>query len=388
MQVSQQAVNHMYEESRFDPKFPRYRMFIQQAQDGTQNHALPAGPSEPHNLVFSFPPVTAPLRSAPLQLGPSPFGPHPPTFAPPLYMPPPPILTYHQLLHFASSFPRFSGETYYVVQTSEERDVEEEGAGDEPFESEEGFPLATRPASATGQEGGGPAGPPRWTIEPTSFDGARNGNPNAASARGPARTMATAVTPKLRVPGALTNSHERTAPGMLPLTMWRNRRKTATKIKPSTLTGAIRQCAHCGTQKTPQWRSGPEDWGEDCGSALCNTCGVRFRNGRLKPVRNFTVWAAHGSSAAAKRAARKAQGPSKAKGGKGVQGGKGAPGVAGAVGPAARAGAGAYESEGPEEEEGPGEEGAVHVPRESYRETASPTGQASPVQEDDREAQA
>ncbi|CAN8268184.1 unnamed protein product [Cochlearia groenlandica] len=39
-----------------------------------------------------------------------------------------------------------------------------------------------------------------------------------------------------------------------------------------------RRCRHCGTEKTPQWRMGPEG-----SMTLCNACGVRYRSGRLLP---------------------------------------------------------------------------------------------------------
>jgi hypothetical protein len=39
-----------------------------------------------------------------------------------------------------------------------------------------------------------------------------------------------------------------------------------------------RRCSHCGVQKTPQWRAGPEG-----AKTLCNACGVRFKSGRLLP---------------------------------------------------------------------------------------------------------
>lgn len=40
----------------------------------------------------------------------------------------------------------------------------------------------------------------------------------------------------------------------------------------------VRKCSHCATQKTPQWRAGPEG-----PKTLCNACGVRFKSGRLLP---------------------------------------------------------------------------------------------------------
>lgn len=39
-----------------------------------------------------------------------------------------------------------------------------------------------------------------------------------------------------------------------------------------------RKCQHCGAEKTPQWRAGP-----DGPKTLCNACGVRFKSGRLVP---------------------------------------------------------------------------------------------------------
>ncbi|XP_042506015.1 GATA transcription factor 1-like [Macadamia integrifolia] len=39
-----------------------------------------------------------------------------------------------------------------------------------------------------------------------------------------------------------------------------------------------RKCWHCGAEKTPQWRAGPQG-----PKTLCNACGVRFKSGRLVP---------------------------------------------------------------------------------------------------------
>jgi hypothetical protein len=41
---------------------------------------------------------------------------------------------------------------------------------------------------------------------------------------------------------------------------------------------ADKQCVHCGSSETPQWREGPEGRG-----TLCNACGVRHRQKRLLP---------------------------------------------------------------------------------------------------------
>ncbi|XP_021315680.1 uncharacterized protein LOC8070522 isoform X1 [Sorghum bicolor] len=41
---------------------------------------------------------------------------------------------------------------------------------------------------------------------------------------------------------------------------------------------ARRQCRHCGTKSTPQWREGPMGR-----RTLCNACGIKYRAGRLLP---------------------------------------------------------------------------------------------------------
>ncbi|CAN0858739.1 GATA transcription factor 9 [Linum grandiflorum] len=38
----------------------------------------------------------------------------------------------------------------------------------------------------------------------------------------------------------------------------------------------VRRCLHCGSDKTPQWRTGPMG-----PKTLCNACGVRYKSGRL-----------------------------------------------------------------------------------------------------------
>ncbi|KAJ4848075.1 hypothetical protein Tsubulata_015470 [Turnera subulata] len=52
--------------------------------------------------------------------------------------------------------------------------------------------------------------------------------------------------------------------------------KTAAAAAKVVKTG--RKCLHCGSEKTPQWRAGPEG-----PKTLCNACGVRFKSGRLVP---------------------------------------------------------------------------------------------------------
>ncbi|KAL4591798.1 hypothetical protein LXL04_004770 [Taraxacum kok-saghyz] len=42
--------------------------------------------------------------------------------------------------------------------------------------------------------------------------------------------------------------------------------------------GQGRRCTHCLSQRTPQWRAGPQG-----PKTLCNACGVRYKSGRLLP---------------------------------------------------------------------------------------------------------
>ncbi|CAL9138505.1 unnamed protein product [Musa acuminata var. zebrina] len=56
-------------------------------------------------------------------------------------------------------------------------------------------------------------------------------------------------------------------------------KKRGRKPKPASSAAAgERRCAHCGAQRTPQWRAGPLGT-----KTLCNACGVRFKSGRLLP---------------------------------------------------------------------------------------------------------
>lgn len=51
---------------------------------------------------------------------------------------------------------------------------------------------------------------------------------------------------------------------------------TATNNTSATGTQANKQCAHCGSKGTPQWRRGPDGAG-----TLCNACGVKWKHGKL-----------------------------------------------------------------------------------------------------------
>lgn len=56
-------------------------------------------------------------------------------------------------------------------------------------------------------------------------------------------------------------------------------RENSTRRKPAVSVAKMgRKCQHCGVEKTPQWRAGP-----DGPKTLCNACGVRYKSGRLVP---------------------------------------------------------------------------------------------------------
>ncbi|KAI3806861.1 hypothetical protein L1987_22778 [Smallanthus sonchifolius] len=54
--------------------------------------------------------------------------------------------------------------------------------------------------------------------------------------------------------------------------------KTTRVKRREILEGSVMRCLHCGSEKTPQWRTGPLG-----PKTLCNACGVRFKSGRLVP---------------------------------------------------------------------------------------------------------
>ncbi|XP_009631558.1 GATA transcription factor 4-like [Nicotiana tomentosiformis] len=53
---------------------------------------------------------------------------------------------------------------------------------------------------------------------------------------------------------------------------------TPCRRRESTDTSTGRKCKHCGSETTPQWRTGPMG-----PKTLCNACGVRYKSGRLVP---------------------------------------------------------------------------------------------------------
>jgi GATA-binding protein, other eukaryote len=58
----------------------------------------------------------------------------------------------------------------------------------------------------------------------------------------------------------------------------KKKKKSASARKPWRPPKSAKQCLHCGSSSTPQWREGPLGR-----STLCNACGVRYRQGRLLP---------------------------------------------------------------------------------------------------------
>jgi hypothetical protein len=69
-------------------------------------------------------------------------------------------------------------------------------------------------------------------------------------------------------------------PALPTITVPRKQAKTAPRRKDSDggSGGDGRRCLHCMTDKTPQWRTGPNG-----PKTLCNACGVRYKSGRLVP---------------------------------------------------------------------------------------------------------
>lgn len=56
------------------------------------------------------------------------------------------------------------------------------------------------------------------------------------------------------------------------------KKESITMDSTSSSSSSGRKCLHCGSEKTPQWRTGPMG-----PKTLCNACGVRFKSGRLVP---------------------------------------------------------------------------------------------------------
>ncbi|KAJ4952928.1 hypothetical protein NE237_029760 [Protea cynaroides] len=56
------------------------------------------------------------------------------------------------------------------------------------------------------------------------------------------------------------------------------KRDNSTALQSPSSSGVGRKCMHCGSERTPQWRTGPLG-----PKTLCNACGVRHKSGRLVP---------------------------------------------------------------------------------------------------------
>ncbi|KAG0478786.1 hypothetical protein HPP92_013505 [Vanilla planifolia] len=80
----------------------------------------------------------------------------------------------------------------------------------------------------------------------------------------------------------LTSLQEEETLTLLPQTYWLAEseliRPQAVEKAKAMEGGQPRRCTHCLSQKTPQWRAGPQG-----PKTLCNACGVRFKSGRLLP---------------------------------------------------------------------------------------------------------
>ncbi|CAD6268285.1 unnamed protein product [Miscanthus lutarioriparius] len=68
------------------------------------------------------------------------------------------------------------------------------------------------------------------------------------------------------------------APAVYLVKKKKKKKAAASARKPWRPSKSAKQCLHCGSSSTPQWREGPLGR-----STLCNACGVRYRQGRLLP---------------------------------------------------------------------------------------------------------
>ncbi|KAK9948487.1 hypothetical protein M0R45_004060 [Rubus argutus] len=67
-------------------------------------------------------------------------------------------------------------------------------------------------------------------------------------------------------------------PGVFGSTVEKPQKKPKRSVAEGGSSQPPRRCSHCGVQKTPQWRTGPNG-----AKTLCNACGVRYKSGRLVP---------------------------------------------------------------------------------------------------------
>lgn len=85
------------------------------------------------------------------------------------------------------------------------------------------------------------------------------------------------------VPGKARSKRSRAAPcdwssRLLPLSPKPSPKTIKKPVDSDPSDVPVRKCLHCGSEKTPQWRTGPMG-----PKTLCNACGVRHKSGRLVP---------------------------------------------------------------------------------------------------------
>nr|TKW07382.1 hypothetical protein SEVIR_7G302700v2 [Setaria viridis] len=112
---------------------------------------------------------------------------------------------------------------------------------------------ATTPTTVSDQPPPPPPDGPVW--EGPLPEGYRTARRNAAKGSSPSPAPATATT-----------DSDKPAP--------QNKKKN----KAAAAAASEKQCVHCGSSETPQWREGPEG-----PATLCNACGLRYRQRRLLP---------------------------------------------------------------------------------------------------------
>ncbi|XP_061960209.1 GATA transcription factor 1-like isoform X2 [Populus nigra] len=84
---------------------------------------------------------------------------------------------------------------------------------------------------------------------------------------------------RLRVPvKARSKRHHRHPREIQEQECWWSQENFITRKPAVSVAKLGRKCQHCGVEKTPQWRAGP-----DGPKTLCNACGVRYKSGRLVP---------------------------------------------------------------------------------------------------------
>ncbi|XP_076946881.1 GATA transcription factor 9-like [Bidens hawaiensis] len=81
------------------------------------------------------------------------------------------------------------------------------------------------------------------------------------------------------VPGKARSKRSRSAPYDWTSRILHVKPKKTIRLKKREIPeSSVMRCLHCGSDKTPQWRTGPMG-----PKTLCNACGVRYKSGRLVP---------------------------------------------------------------------------------------------------------